>query len=452
MPWSTVPWAASEGHPIPPPATVMAVHPGLSAWSAGDWSGTTPTSEPVTGGVVAVPDPERGVMRLDVWWPDAPTLRLVRVTPDGVRTPVRGAHPLPILGPTRRNLCPNPSVETSLDGYLPSTGNPTLSRITRDDLSGTRLWAWRAQIAQAGDIEIRVPAELPAGKPVTVGVDLRLSTRPSNVRVAVGWVDGAGLPLTPPATMLDTNEVNESVVRFARHVLHPVAPAGAVAARWITITASGMPEHATMDGDQITVEQGYTDGSYLDGAGPGGTWHGHPDTSTSSAAAVLTVDDAECPLDVAVTYALYPHHGMAGAIQTPMVHLPSLGLTWLTHPARPREPLLARPTVTPTLVRGIEQATFPVLGRANPIVVSAAHRRSPTGELALDIATRDEYLALSARLTDGSPLLLRAPADYGYGYGWWIAIGEVTEDPNDRPVWNPARTITLPFTVVDPPA
>ena len=64
-------------------------------------------------------------------------------------------------------------------------------------------------------------------------------------------------------------------------------------------------------------------------------------------------------------------------------------------------------------------------------------------------AIRDQLHAL---LDDGSPLLLRAPADYGYGPGMWISLGDTEEDPGGRPAWAQARTITAPFQVVSAPA
>jgi hypothetical protein len=421
-------------------------------WSYLGWSSGGNQAVYPGGGLILVPQPDIGVMRVLAWWPDATLLQVVRTHPDGSRAPVRGAHPVvDIAGVTRRNYATNPSVETGLNGYVPGVGSPTLSRIERTDLTG-QYFAWRAVNAGAGTNEVVVPVSTAAvATEVTIGLDLRFSARPTACTITLGWTDGSGGALTASTIGLTADQINQSVEQYARHVVVLTAPVGAANAGALKIAATGMPAGGAVDGDRVTVERTRTDGTAFDGTTFGGQWTGTVHLSTSVLAPIITIDDGECPLDVAVTYRLSQPSVTGGSMTSSPATLPSERRTWLTHPAAPATPVRVRPTVTPVLARPHAHSVYSVIGRANPIVVSSAQRGSPTGDLILDLPTFAERDALLDFLADGSPVLYREPAEYGIGYGWWLSIADVTEDAGGRVMWHQTRELTLPFTVVDAP-
>jgi hypothetical protein len=108
--------------------------------------------------------------------------------------------------------------------------------------------------------------------------------------------------------------------------------------------------------------------------------------------------------------------------------------------------------VSPTVARASSQATFAIMGASAPVVVTAPRRTAPAGTLTLDAATFEARDTLLGLLDDGSPLLLRAPGDYGLGYGLWLSLGDLSEDPGGRPMWSQGRTLSAPFQAVDSPA
>jgi hypothetical protein len=449
-----VPNTTPPGQVLPPPipgATTKytwLLQPGVLPYGVGSWSGGAAPVVVVPGGILITPNPDAGTMSITCWWANQPALQVIRINPDGTRVPVRAAAPLAITTPTRVNYCTNPSANAGLNGYTPGAGSPALTQITRSDTGGP---AWRATIAAAGTDEVVIPHALPGGT-ATIGLDLRLSARPTAVTITVGWVDVNGVALTASTATLTGDAVNASINQFARQVVAVTAPAGAAAASTVKLAATGLPAAATMDGAAVTIEQGATTGSPIDGDMLGGTWQGTPELSTSLLAPVQTVIDGEAPLDVPLVYEVYAPSLIGGRARSAPATLASNNATWLTHPAAAAAPVRCAPTLTPTLARKITQGVFAVIGRANPVVVSATVRTAPAGTLTFAVesfADRDTLLGLFA---DGSALLLRPPGDYGYGPGMWIALGDVTEDPQGRPAWMPVRELSAPFQVVDPPA
>jgi hypothetical protein len=424
---------------------------GAYPWAYPSWAGGYPLATYPGGGVLAAPLADQGVMQVRAWWPDAPVLQLVRITPDGTRTPVRGGYPLTATQATRRNYATNPSVEAGLNGFVPDAGTPTLTQLA-DPTAPAGSFVLRATNAGAGSNGVTIPTGLttvPGARPVTVGFGLRLSALPTSVTVTIGWTDTLGGALTANSAVLSANQTSASVAQFSRQVVTVTPPANAVTPTW-KVVAAGMPAAGTMDLDALTFEVGVTDGSFFGGGTLGAVWLGTAELSASTLAPVRTVLDGECPLDVPVTYQVsYPGITGGRVVSDPAL-LPSGARTWLTHPTAPGAPVRCRPTAAPALTRAAVQASFTILGRTHPVVVTT-QRQSPTGTLALDVETFTDRDQLIAMLGDGSPLLLRAPADYGLGDGWWLALGDLTEDPDGRPQWHQARALSAPFIVVDAP-
>jgi hypothetical protein len=165
-----------------------------------------------------------------------------------------------------------------------------------------------------------------------------------------------------------------------------------------------------------------------------------------------TFSDVEAPMDVPVYYTVttpaYPYQTLTSNTVT----LVSSGSTWLTHPALPA--LATRVVVerNPQKRRPIDRALYKVIGRSRPVAVVAGPRGA--AEYVLDVFTetqaeRDNMLSL---LDDGSPLLLRTPADYGFDAQTWLSVDSVEEVPIVGSVLEWARRWPLSCVEVDPPS
>lgn len=454
--YARVRWAGYGSSNLPPPAQVLPPPvPGSSPvyyWSSWNgyypysyvsYAGVPPQIPQVIGGVVAAPDPDNGVVRVQGWWPNASILHFVRVNPDGSRHPLRGGYGIAVTSVTRLNYSQNPSFEAGLNGVVTDAGTPTLTRIDKNADPAVPLgqFAMRATVAGAGSNGVTIPTALTGALPVTIGFDVRFSVRPTGLRVVVSWTDSVGGALSTNTVNVSSATINTTVNQFGRVVATLTPPAGAVTPT-VKIIADGVTAGSTMDLDGITIETGVTDASRFDGESLGGSWVGTEALSTSRLAPVQTIVDGECPLDIAVTYIVANPSLLGGQVTSSAVGLDSLGRRcWLTHPLRSSEPVRVDLKRVPNLTHTIEQGVYYPIGSTRAVVVSA-QRRAPTAELAFNavsFAERDELLSL---MSDGLPLLLRAPASYGYGTGNWWAVGDVTEDREDRLAYQDAMVLT----------
>lgn len=454
-PWATgdVPNTSPPGQQIPPPVPggttsfIYTDQRGAAPYGVRSWAGGSQVPVWPGSGIVLVPDPEHGVVAVQVWWPDTAAMLLVRITPDGVRTPVRGGYPVRPIAATRRNLCTNPGLEAGLNGYVPSDGAPTLTTIAGPVGSN----ALRATVAGAGSLGVTIPHSAVVTPDATIGVTLRFSGRPSAVTISVAYTNSAGGALTASAVSLTADQINESVGTWSRYVVAVQAPAGAAVVGSIKVLAAGVAAGGTADLDAVTIEQAQTSGSAFDGETLGGFWTGTRYLSTSVLAPVQTVLDGEAPLDVGLRYEAYNPSLVGGRISAGLVVLSSLDRTWLTHPADPGSPFVVQPSgPPPARTFDAAQGTFYTVGRSRPIVVSAAQRRSAMGTFAfgtLDVAERTRLLDA---LADLAPVLLRTP--YGYEPGdMWMSFGAITIDPQGRLPSQPTRLVSGPFVEVDAP-
>jgi hypothetical protein len=170
------------------------------------------------------------------------------------------------------------------------------------------------------------------------------------------------------------------------------------------------------------------------------------------AMSALPITDREAPLDVVFTYRLTNPDSPGIQLDSSIITLASDGHSWLSAPGSADDPMDTVVLAEPGMHRKIERGVFPVIGRTNPIAVSASTRISSAGELkimAADFAERDRLWTL---LETGVVLLLRAPADLGHGAGEWISVGDVDMESPGHGAWEAPRTFTLPYQVVDPPA
>jgi hypothetical protein len=187
---------------------------------------------------------------------------------------------------------------------------------------------------------------------------------------------------------------------------------------------------------------------------PDGTQHAVRGASpiTDISGGLATVDDGECPLDVAVFY-IATNPGLTGGQETAdtSATLDSGGRTWLTHPADPTEPFQVSLRRKPKLDRPIAQGIFRPINRRHPVVISAAERHAPEGTIEINALSAAGRTQLMDALRDGFPILIRSPADYHFD-PQWISLATITEDPEDRLAYQDAWLISAPFVEVDIPA
>lgn len=442
--------------PPPIPATgarfTYSAQLGAYPWAYGLWAGGYPPPTYPGGGIIPTPRPERGVVQVAVWWPDAPALHLARIYPDGTREPVRGGYPVATTDATRRNYATNPSLEAGSNGYVPSTGNPTLTVIA-DPAAPAGGSVLRATNAAAGSSAVTVPtAALPlvtTTQAGTVAWAMRTSAKAATGALTVAWLNSGGTTISTSTVNLTTDQLTMSTNAFLRIVCAVSIPVTAVTAT-MKITLTGMPAGGTFDLDAVTVETAATTGEPFDGSDLGGSWLGTPHLSVSVLAPVSTVLDGECPLDVPVRYELTDPAITGGQVTADPVTLTGAG-SWLTHPDHPDDPMPIDLRAVPVLERAIEQGVFWPIGATRAVVVSAP-RRAATTELSINTYSFTERDTLRALLADGSPILLRAPGEYGCGPGSWYAVGNLSEDREARKAWQDYTLVRAPVVEVSPPS
>ena len=418
---------------------------------------------PSAGGLSATPDPLLGTVRVAAWWASAPYLRLARLV-NGVRTPVRGAYPIPVTARTRYNRCTNPSAETNTAGWL-AGANTTLSRITEAAMpAGIGAFRFKATAAGAVNATVPVALPLPEGDPF-ISMALRLSAAPGGALTLTGtWTDQNGVSMGTTSVTIAAAALTAYVGRWDRTpvLALPVATSAAAAAGSgnatavatsgvLTMSVAGMPANGTVDVDAVLIEGRSSDGVYFDGGWQYAAWSGTAHGSTSAKAPVLELVDREAPLDVEVQYELTAPNQPGYVVTSEPIVLPSEDRTWLSHPVLTAA-LPVTVTKQPKVTRTIERGVHKVIGRPRPIAVSASTRDSESGTLEVLVTTFAERDRVWDMLDDGQPLLLRAPARLGHGPGEWISVADADLEAPGHGAWEGARTFSLPYQVVDGPA
>lgn len=448
---------APPGQVIPPPipggSTVYyyASENGRYPYAYGGWAGARPKILRLPGGVVVIPHADTGTMEIRGWWPDADYLHFVRIHPDGARYPVRGGLGVEVVEQQRRNSVSNPSLEVGTNGYVPGVGSPTLTRVSAPGTAPSGEYHLRATIAGSGQCGVTVPTSHTPGPYATAAAHLRISSRPTALRFEIGWADAGGGALAATNVSFSADQINMVVNQWSRLTATVTPPSGAVTPTF-KVVADGLPAGATVDLDALLFEPMSGDGSFFDGDTLGASWLGTADLSASVLSPQITVIDADCPLDIPVSYLVSDPSLTGGFVISDPMALPSTGrLCWLTHPFRSL-PVRCDLRMVPILQREIDQGVFWPIGRRNAVVVSSAKRRGATAEVtfnALSFSERDDLIDL---LDDGAPMLLRAPATFGYGPGRWWSFGSVTEDREERRAYQDAMILVAEGTEVDAPS
>lgn len=425
-------------------------------WAGSVWGGGGGAfDQTASGGLLVTPDSDSAEVRIDAWWSGAPFLRLARII-DGEVTPVRGAYPAAIRTGTRRNRCTNPSFEAGTTGWVAGT-NTTVTNPTAAALAGSRVGRFTA--TAAGAVNSQIPAAVLPTVPPVLSFGLRFPTAgPSGaLTITATWVVGAsvtdGTPITTTTSVTVPSATLAGYVGATMQRLQPLTvplpSAPGVLSGSLALSVAGLAAGGVMEIDAVQIDE--TGGDYFDGSGLLATWAGTPHLSESTLAATQQITDREAPLDVPISYVLTaPDQPAFRAVAEPVV-LESKRRIWLQHPWRGR-PMQVTVNAEPKQTYDIEQTEIKVIGRKRPVVVSAARRQSAKGTYSIAterFADRDQLLDL---LDDGSPLLLRMPADHGHGPGEWVSIGSVDVETKTHRAREGTRWFTLPFTVVDPPA
>lgn len=124
--------------------------------------------------------------------------------------------------------------------------------------------------------------------------------------------------------------------------------------------------------------------------------------------------------------------------------------TWIKHPSDTTKNQTVRIAAQPSLTRPARQGVFPVLGRANPVVVSDT-RQGVVGTLVVATLTNAQAESLLELLGSTDVLLVQTPAAIGFG-SRFVAVGDIVEARTNRTVLYPSRYWELPFVEVDAPA
>lgn len=462
--YGSAPWAAevipnvipAGIQPVPPPIPTATssytylTQTGVGPWAARSWAGAQVTPVFPGGGISVAPLPDSGIVRIWAWWPDAASLQIVRIDQDGVRSPVRRAFPLVVTQKTRRNLCPNPSFEAGLNGYVQYDINTTFTQVTTAPYVTDGTYALRMTSASTTTGAV-IPGTLPGAGPYTYAFNLGYNIKPTAVQVSIAWLNLAGTSAGTTVLTLTADQLTASLGQSVRHTFTFAAPSTAVSGT-ATLTATGVVAGSTaVYLDAVMVEADTTSGGYFDGATAYAQWAGVPHLSSAILAPVQILDDPECPLDVPIVYEVYTSAYSGGRMRTDPVLLASSGRSWLTHPDF-TAPVVVDLRAVPTQTYGIERGVFRALGASRPIVVTGSVRYAPTGTIALNAISKAERDALMDMFNDGSPVLVRTPAEYHYDpAGQWLSLGDLTEDREGRKAWMDAWLLTAPYDEVDPP-
>jgi hypothetical protein len=196
--------------------------------------------------------------------------------------------------PFRRNLSPNPSLETNTSGYAVAVTRPgvTAPGVTRSSTIPTPFGANYLSTNVTGDgttsnnhdVQISLPSvAVTAGKPYVFSVHSRIASGAGlngpSIQWAVLWVNSAG------AAVGQSTGVNWSLMDtvWARYHHVAIPPTGAVEARlWLYTYGFSSTSPVSWRLDGFHYEQAAALGPYFDGSTTGAAWEAAANNSTST--------------------------------------------------------------------------------------------------------------------------------------------------------------------------
>ncbi len=469
-PWSGEAWAGSLGvigaggavinDPARPALTGwrwLSGGGGLRPWAGAAWGGGGVIERPAQGGLLAIADPDVAAVRLEAWWSGAAFLRMMRLVEGQPPTPVRDGYPLSVRSLTRRNRCADPSGE--LATTLWQAGSNTTVAGADDVAAAAGARVIRIRATAAGSVQAIVPAGITVLDQTQVSFALRLSAAPSGaLTVRAEWIDETGAVTANSTPGLTSSALSGFVgaagTAMRRTSVFTVTPPPGAATANLYLEVAGMAAGATVDIDAVLVEDaapaGDQAGLYFDGDVLTGSWDIARHSSPSQLPGTQQVMDTEAPLDVPIRYLMTAPDAPGVQVLSEPVVVPSRRRVWLSHPEWPI-PLQVTVNEEPEVTYPIKQEVLETLGGL-PVAVSGARRSTARGTYKIATRDFDDRGLLQDMLDDGSPLLLRMPADHGHGPGEWIAVKDVTRGRTGHRAMNGTYRFQLPFTVVRAPA
>lgn len=411
------------------------------------------SSNPVpSAGLFASPDPATGVITVPAWWAYASYVSLYRITRDGERQQVRQS-PVQMPSGSRHNNILNPKAKVDLTGLTAGT-NTTLSRLTGQVTPSQYVTtAIRSTATAAGNVAFTATTDPANTIEATYGFWVRTSAAATDIRLSIQWFDINGVVVStqtyPVSTTARTQAVNAWSWATVTVTTYPTDAATGV----LQYSATGLPLGGTMDVTGRILEIGNTlQGDYFDGDFPGGSWTGLTGVSYSEYGPIVYVVDGEAPLDTWVRYELSnPLVPGFTALSEEVILTCDKNTNWLTHPADPEHPFKVWVEAAPERTRKLARTVHEVINRSKPVVVSGAARVAEAGAITFITEGFVERDKLKAMTSDGTPLLLRAPAYLGYPGQMWLSLGDETEKPPSHYAPGTYKRMEYDFQIVDAP-
>ncbi|GAA4845462.1 hypothetical protein GCM10023201_40880 [Actinomycetospora corticicola] len=415
-----------------------------------------------TAGIAAIPDPAGAVTNLMLWWAFADAVAVTRIEADGTRVPVRDAEAVALpRSRSRRNRSSNPKARDSLSGYTAGT-NTSISRITGvsvviDD-DNTVTTAVRGTATAGGGIAIGMP--LDAASPLTEQYQWRVRTSAlaTTLGLSIDWYDRDSQLLATQTYLVSGGTATAAAAGFTTAQVSVASRPGSSVLGVVSYIATGLSAGDTLD---VTARLRETTiaGPYFDGDSPYAAWMGAAGLSFSQQGVAVYVRDFEAPLDTPVRYEITSSAAPGYAATSEAVTL----LAQLGQGVGVREVLMTHPGLAHTIrvwvekepssiSKAMEQGVFEIEGRRFPVVITGEQRGSARGSLTFVAETFDERDRLERFLDDGSPLLLRCPADWGHPPNWWLSFGDLDIQHWTHHARKQVRRLEVPFIEVERPS
>lgn len=184
----------------------------------------------------------------------------------------------------------------------------------------------------------------------------------------------------------------------------------------------------------------------------------------SAGVASRYIEDPESPWDAAVTYIATYTTATLGTVtesSAPATLTPTPAAVWAVHPLVPAlsmqvdtgDASRAGFAEIGDVVRSAQAVQHMPLGAELPLVTRLGNRKAPATSLAVTLKTDAERVRAIALLKDETPLLIRVPA--AWGWGWeegYYAFGDATYARRLQYGPEPSRTLRVPIQQVQAPA
>lgn len=306
----------------------------------------------------------------------------------------------PVKTVNRTNLADNPNVEGDVSGWTSNTpANYPITQDTSAPISGTtsamstRTATSPNNYAFAGILKRRDNSRFPctAGAPVTFGIDVKLDQAGRNFRTNITPYDAGGSAMATLGWVITPVATPNQVTRFVRTFTPPAGAVGFYINVEVNTTLGGNAvtgERCWLD--NLMVENGTTDGSYLDGSTPasGGNlyrWTGAVNASTSERYAetpIRRLVQAQVGFNAGDTLSVTVNNVQPGVV-----------------------------------TRAVVTGTVPV-GATGMYAVGTAYRMSGSGNAVTGERVWFDNLTIEQGTTDGSYFDGSTPDDDAFDYRW----------------------------------